>query len=143
MPDALLSGANVEIIDSFIWDNVEISDSCQVYNGVICEKVKLHKKTKLCRPAGSVGEGKTPPEFILNQEVSIATSCSIQFFSQLNELKIRSYKSSIVGPHLTGALCNNTPIPMVSRNGPFNLGLQCQLYVNDSCFQLYSRYERI
>ena len=80
-----LSGANVEIMDSFIWDNVVIADSCHVYNGVLCERVKLHKKTKLGRPAGSLGDGKKPPEFILSQEVSIATSCSIQFFSQLKD----------------------------------------------------------
>ena len=71
-----MSGANVEIIDSFIWDNVVISDICHVYNGVLCERVKLHKKTKLGRPAGSVGDGKKPPEFILNQQVSAATETS-------------------------------------------------------------------
>lgn len=59
----------MEIVDSFLWDSVVIGDNCHVYNGVLCEKVVLHKKTKLCRHDRSTAGAKQPPDFILNQEV--------------------------------------------------------------------------
>lgn len=69
----LITGANVRIVDSIIWDGTRIDTDCVVYNSVLCEKVILHPNTRLNYTQTNSDETCHGVRIVLGREVKTIT----------------------------------------------------------------------